>query len=357
MVNLFPAKIKTVLRLAAIGLFALFIIANAGCSSLLGIKKPVKVHPLLTPLHYSTPDELISEVNRQASLRSIRGKVDIQFQDTSFAESGLAEKYRTADGTVTVQRPGQIFLQIQVPFIGTDVAQMTSDGTRFRVAVLQGDEKYRRFVMGTNSASYSRLDVGDPKKDGDDKAKRVAQTDRAVSVLSNLRPQHFTDAFLLKPINTNPDSGFLYAQSEIYEDEPDIRLRASKDARIVRGYYMLDELVPGTNGIAKVTRRFWFDRVGGIRLARLQTYDAKGVLTTDVVYSDAKPFGEKGISLPSHIELTRPQDHYKISLTYQAPDSVSLDHEYPAEAFVLENKWGLPEVDLDQQSTKGKTVK
>jgi len=36
---------------------------------------------------------------------------------------------------------------------------MTSNGETFRVAVLQGDEKYRRFVKGTNSAVYEKLDT------------------------------------------------------------------------------------------------------------------------------------------------------------------------------------------------------
>ena len=35
---------------------------------------------------------------------------------------------------------------------------MTSNGETFRVAVLQGDEKYRRFVKGTNSAVYEKLE-------------------------------------------------------------------------------------------------------------------------------------------------------------------------------------------------------
>jgi len=45
--------------------------------------------------------------------------------------------------------------------------------------------------------------------------------------------------------------------------------------------------------------------------------------------------------------LTRPQDHYQLSLTYQSPESVVLDREYPLDVFVLENKNNLPEVDLD----------
>ena len=69
--------------------------------------------------------------------------MDIVFEDTSFAEAGIAEKYKQADGQITVQRPGKIYLIIQVPFIAKDIAQMTSNGESFRVAVLQGDDKYR----------------------------------------------------------------------------------------------------------------------------------------------------------------------------------------------------------------------
>jgi hypothetical protein len=348
MPNLIPVKIHYSSRLAGLCLLLAIVVLLSGCSSLLGIKKPVKVHPLLTPLSAAKPDQLISEINRLASVRSIRGKTDIQFQDTSFAESGLAEKYRTADGTVILQRPGNIFLTIQVPFFNTDVAQMTSDGSKFRVAVLQGDAKYKRFVMGTNSASYNKLQMGDSDKSPSDDRKS-AQAERTVSTLSSLRPQHFTEALLMKPVETKQQSGFLYAQSETYEDEPDTRPRAGKNDRVVRSYYLLDELAPANDGIAKVVRRFWFDRVGGIRLARMQNYDETGALTTDVVYGDLKSFGEQGIRLPSRVEITRPQDRYKISITYQAPDAVVLDHEYPADVFVLENKWGLPEVNLDER--------
>jgi hypothetical protein len=71
------------------------------------------------------------------------------------------------------------------------------------------------------------------------------------------------------------------------------------------------------------------------------------VLITDVTYSDFKPVGERGVTLPTKISLTRPQDHYQLSLTYQSPESVVLDREYPLDVFVLENKNNLPEVDLD----------
>ncbi len=309
---------------------------------------------LLSPLAEANTTQLIAEVNRMAGVRSLRGKVDLEFQDNSFATSGIAEKYRAADGTVVLQRPGKVFLAIQAPFIATDIAQMTSDGEHFRVAVLQGDEKYRRFVMGTNSAIYKKLAVETPQEGHADGARKKAKTEQeTVSALSNLRPQHLTDALLIRPIEQQ--AGTVYAQSEFYEEEKDPSQK-STSKRVMRGYYFLDQLEIGEQGAARLIRRFWFDRVAGIRLARLQTFDSSGKLDTDVTYRSLKGFGEDArIQLPSTIELTRPQDHYRLSLTYQAPEAAVLDREYPAETFLLENKWQLPEYDLDK--AKSATVK
>jgi hypothetical protein len=312
----------------------------AGCA----VRKTVEVPKPLTPLVDASTPQLIAEVNRLSTVRSIHGKVDIQFEDTSFAAAGIAEKYRTADGTITLQRPGKIYLVIQVPLLASDVAQMTSDGEHFRIAILKGNEQYRRFVRGTNGAIYPKLEstVTDNQKSKPDKE---AQT---VSALSNLRPQHLTDAMLIRPIMPHADSGFLYSRSEFFQEEKDPNPGSKK--RVVRGYYLLEEVQPAGEGSARLLRRFWFDRVGGIRLARIQTFDEQGALVTDVSYGDVKSFGEQdGVRLPSRIELTRPRDQYKVSVTYQSPASATLDREYPPEAFVLENRWQLKEVDLDAQ--------
>jgi hypothetical protein len=355
MLNSLPPSTKPLSRCVIILMLFVGLVASSGCNTLFGVKKNVNVPPLLGPLAEAATDQLIAEVNRAARVRSIRGNVDIQFQDTSFAESGISEKYRTADGKVILQRPGQVYLSIQLPIVNSDVAQMTSDGQHFRVAVLRGDEKYKRFVRGTNSAVYPKLsmDEKDKKRDGKDKK---ASEQRAVSALSNLRPQHLTDALLVRAIEPRAQSGLVYAQSEFYleENATGADARAAKaGGRIVRGYYLLDELTPGGTGGARLTRRFWFDRVGGIRLARLQTFDERGTLITDVAYYDPKPFGEGGtLTLPSRVEITRPHDSYKLSLTYQSPADVTIDRQWQPEIFVLENKWGLPEVDLDKRDNQ-----
>ena len=352
MPNPISAQPHALSRLPLLLLFLFSLIAS-GCG-LFGTHKKVQVPQLLAPLSDANTSQLIAEVNRVAGVRSLHGKIDIIFEDTSFAESGLAEKYKQADGQLTLQRPGEIYLIIQVPFIAKDIAQMTSNGESFRVAVLQGEDKYRRFVKGTNSAVYEKLDI-DGKQTGAEKPNKVMNAKETVNALSNLRPQHLTEALLINTIPDPAQSGLRYARSEFYQEEPDTRPQAKTGVRVVRGYYLLEEFSQPSSDETRLTRRFWFDRVGGVRLARIQSFNDQGLLITDVAYGDEKPFGEAGqFRLPARVEITRPHDHYKLSIAYQTPASVEIDREFRPEAFVLENRWQLPEVDLDaRQRNKG----
>ena len=347
MLNSTAAQPRSLSRLPLLLILISVLMFASGCG-LFGTHKKVQVPQLLTPLTDANTAQLIGEVNRLAAVRSIHGKVDIIFEDTSFAEAGIAEKYRQADGQLTVQRPGNIYLIIQVPFIAKDIAQMTSNGESFRVAVLQGDEKYRRFVKGTNNAVYEKLDMDGHSAAADKHNKVLMNAKEAVNALSNLRPQHLTDALMVSQIADPARGGLAYARSEFYQEEADTRPQAKPGVRVVRGYYLLEEFSQPASGDTHLLRRFWFDRVGGIRLARLQSFDDQGLLITDVSYWDEKPFGESAqFRLPSRVEITRPHDHYKLSIAYQAPAEVEIDKEFRPEAFVLENRWQLPEVDLD----------
>ncbi|HWN10592.1 MAG TPA: hypothetical protein VNO50_15235 [Pyrinomonadaceae bacterium] len=321
------------------------LIATSGCGLFVKPKK-VQVPQLLKPLAEADKPLLLNEINRLTGVQSVQGKVDIQFEDTSFAESGIVEKYRQTEGSLVLQRPGKIYLGIQFSFV--DIAQMSSDGERFRVAVLRGDEKYKRFVKGTNSAVYPKLEESvapanpkAPKKPNDTTEKE------AVSALSNLRPQHLTDALMIQPAG---DPALVYVKSEFFQEESDSNPQAKKGARVVRGYYLLEEFTQPSAGESRLVRRFWFDRVNSIRLARVQFFDSQGLLLTDVSYSNETSFGEGSkYRLPSRIEITRPHDQYKLTISYQAPATVGVDKEFRPEAFILENKGELPEVDLDER--------
>ena len=347
MVNPKISKSVSPLRLVVVLIAAMLL---TGCG-LFRTKTTINVPQPLTPLVEADMARMFDEINRMAAVRALNGKVDIQFLDNSYAECGIAEKYKTADGRLVVQRPGQVYLIVQVPVIGTKVAEMSSNGEHFWAAVYQGDEKYRRFVTGLNNAHYEKLGVNGKGTSPDCKAggaRREQAMQRAtVSALSSLRPQHLTDAVLVPPVSFD-DTQHVYAQSETFEEEADTRPGAKKGARVVRGYYILSELELEAQNRARVTRRFWFDRVGQLRLARVQTYGEQGQLLTDVVYSNQQGFGEdERYRLPAQIELTRPQDHYAIRIAFQDPGSVKVDQPLPDDAFVLKNTSGLPEVDLD----------
>src|SRR5437762_12213355 len=110
----------------------LFAVFFSGCN----IVKTDKKTPTLLKTEEATQAELLNEVNRFAQVNSMRAKMDLKFEDNSFAQFGSKEVYRSADGEIVVQRPANILLKVQVPVLKSDVAQMTSDGETFRVAIL-----------------------------------------------------------------------------------------------------------------------------------------------------------------------------------------------------------------------------
>jgi outer membrane murein-binding lipoprotein Lpp len=300
--------------------------------------------PTLLKSEDATQDQLLAEVNRFASVGSMRAKMDLKFEDNSFAQFGSKEVYRSADGEIVVQRPANISMKVQVPVIGTNVAQMTSDGTRFRVAILQdgGSGKYKKFVIGSNNADYSKLQASLDNLNGD------ALAAKSVNAFANLRPQHFTDAMLVRPTDEN----HLYTQSTIFQLEiDDTHAKKSPLHKVTRGYYLLDEFAKNPTGQLVISRRFWFDRVGGIRLARQQIFDTHGEIESDIVYGAEGTLTNTGsyARMPLQIIVTRPQEKYSMKLTYQAPEAVTIGKTYPASAFLLENTWELEEVDLDKK--------
>lgn len=329
-------KFKTATILAALA---------AGLGSACNIVKKESKTPTLLKTEVATQASLIGEVNRFARVDSMRAKMDLKFEDNSFAEFGSKEVYRQADGEVVVQRPGMILLKVQVPILKTDVAQMTSDGERFRVAILQdgGSGKYKKFLRGTNNADYSKL-----QKTFSSATPAPGTVKENVSAFANLRPQHFTDAMLVRPT----DDAHAYSMSSIFQIEEDTTQAKKSPVRTVtRGYYLLDEFATGLGGELKITRRFWFDRVGGIRLARQQIFDAAGEIESDIIYGKEGNLTASGnfTNLPLEIQVTRPKERYSMKLTYQTPEDVLIGHKFPAEAFVLKNSWKLEEVDLDQK--------
>ncbi len=333
-------------RNTGLQLYVLLFLTIIGTFSGCNIVKTEDKTPTLLKVENAGQKTLMDEVNRFARVTSMRAKVDLKFEDNSFAQFGSKEVYRSADGEIVVQRPSSILLKVQVPVLKTDVAQMTSDGTKFRVAILQDGSsgKYKKFVIGSNNADYSKLqqDLDRSEQGGSEK------TTQSVNAFANLRPQHFTDAMLVRPT----DVEHTYTQSTIFQIEEDVtQPKKSPLRRVARGYYLLDEFAKDAQGALVISRRFWFDRVGGIRLARQQLFDGAGEIESDIVYGREGNLTGSGEynNLPLRIQVTRLKEKYTMSVTYQSAENVTIGKSYPPAAFVLENSWQLEEVDLDKR--------
>jgi hypothetical protein len=271
-------------------LLALITLLSA-CASLVKYKDESIPQPL-SPVAEADFEALVTQLKLFTDVESMRAtRISMKFVD-----SAALERYRgAADATIVLQRPGKIRLIIQVPVAKTKLAEMVSDSEHFKVAIYY--DKYKRFLLGTNNADYSRW-----------REKLQDNKEAQQSGFINARPFHFTDALLVRPLQIGKP-GFVYNVQEELSEEPDTRPGAKKNARVIRSFYVVSEMeiTDTAKNIGVLRRRLWFDRNSQLQLKRQQVFDAKGRLITDVRYSSyTKLNPDSPILRPSVIEVRRP---------------------------------------------------
>lgn len=291
----------------------------------------------LTPVAEAGFDQLVQKLKSFTDTESIRAtRISMKFTDL-----GSSERYRgAADATLVLQRPENVRLIIQVPVTKSKLAEMVSDSKHFKVAIYY--DKYKRFLLGTNNADYTKWrDKLQGKKESQ-------------SAFINARPFHFTEALLIRPLHVG-ETGVVYSVQEELVEEADTRSGAKKNGRVVRSFYVISETIitDKARSLGNIRRRFWFDRNNDLQLRRQQIFDDKGILVTDARYSNYIKLNlESQVLRPSVIEVRRPADKYIAELNF-LPESFELNVErLPATAFVLENDQKLPETDLDKPENK-----
>jgi outer membrane lipoprotein-sorting protein len=85
----------------------------------------------------------------------------------------------------------------------------------------------------------------------------------------------------------------------------------------------------------------WFDRAD-LELVRMQFYAAAGAYTEDVHYAAYQDF--TGTHYPTHIEVARPAEDYRLTLTLE---KATFNQAIPPEKFELQKPQGAQLVDLD----------
>jgi hypothetical protein len=311
-VPLNPNPISTV-RSASVAVFAVLatVLLTAGCGDGSRVSVVKSIPPAAQPVVLeSGREELLEKYNAMArGVRSLNATVELKPVAGS-KYSGVIEEYHEVKAFLLAQRPASIRMIGQAPVIGTTVFDMASDHQTFRVSI-PSKNKFLIGAVGLERASNKPIE--------------------------NLRPQHLLEALLWPEVRKE--------ETVLFEEFNDEAGR----------FYVLTVLRGGYQ--TEILRKIWFDR-SNLEVARLESFGPRGILISDVRFSDWQPFGAGGSAsgaangdatgtpsagggmaqqFPRAIRIERPHDDYRLDLQIT---KVTLNVEIPAERFKLEQPAG-----------------
>ncbi len=231
------------------------------------------------------------------------------------AEKSKITEYKDVRAYILFRQPAHIRIIGLYPVVRNKAFDMTSDGATFELYV----PSRSAFIEGNNE---------------------IVQ--RSENKIENLRPQHFVDALMVRPVDLAADKVLL----ENFTDE-DV------------AFYIL-HVVRDDHGTLRLDRTIWFSRVN-LEIARQMIFDAAGNILTDARYSEWKPYDK--VPFPKHVEINRPQDEYGVVIDIVKMD---INKGVTDDKFVLEQPPGTtlrvlgqpsaaPAGQKPASSTKGKT--
>jgi hypothetical protein len=208
---------------------------------------------------------LLDSITRQFdTVRDFNAQVNMVPALGTVEKSKITE-YKDILAYIIFRKPADIRLIGLYPVVRTKAFDMASTGDDFKLYV----PSRNRFLVGRNEIQQIS-----PNK------------------LENLRPKHFLDALMVRPVDAAAEKVLL----ENYTDEDN-------------AFYVLHVIHENGNGQLLLARTIWFSRES-LLLARQLIFDADGNILTDARYSDWKAFDN--VPFPRHIEINRPRDEYAV---------------------------------------------
>ena len=285
----------------------LAMLSTAGC---VFRTRPVEETYSKVPLKESSQSALIEGINQQAQkIQSLQATVDI---DTSVGgvKKGHVTDYKEIRGYVLARKPSMLHMIGLLPIVRTTAFDMVSDGQEFKLWI----PPKNRFVIGNNEMQARNPD----------------------QPMENIRPQNIFNALLIRPID----------QSEIavLENGEEI-LHDAKGHRVLQDDYEL-VVIRNDRGNWRLARKIVFSRTD-LLPHRQFLYDQQGNLVTDARYANYKDW--EGVSFPSRIEISRPQEEYDITLNIL---KLEINKPLRDDQFALEQPPGAEVVRLDQAQSR-----
>ena len=205
--------------------------------------------------------------DQYAAIQTLNATVDMA-PALGTANKGKITEYKEVRAYILFRKPSSIRIIGLYPVVRNTAFDMVSDGSQFSLYL----PSKSRFIKGPNQIEKP-----------------------SANKLENLRPQHFLDALLVRPIDTAHDQTLL----ENFTDEDN-------------AVYKLSVIAPTPGGQLVLERELWFERLK-LQLVRELIFDASGDILTDARYSDWKYYDS--VPFPKHIEIERPKDEYGVVIT------------------------------------------
>jgi outer membrane lipoprotein-sorting protein len=242
--------------------------------------------------------ELVAKIDASSdAVHTLTATIDLE-PTAGSVYSGVIKEYHDVKGFVLLQRPSTIRLLGQAPVVRTTIFDMVSNGEEFRLYV----PTKGKFIVGKTSFEHP-----------------------AKNALENLRPQHILQALIVPPIDPTTET--------TYREKVDHHTEGKR-------YFVVNIIAPQGDRRVIPRRKEWFDRAS-LELVRTQFYEPDGTCTEDVQYSNYQDF--KGIRYPTHIELSRPEDDYEVTITIE---KATFNEPIPPEKFDLKKPEGVELIDL-----------
>lgn len=213
----------------------------------------------------SNRETLVNEIAKQfEAIKDFNATVDMTPALGSAEKSKITE-YKDVRAYILFRKPFDIRLIGLYPVVRNTAFDMVSTGPTFNLYV----PSRNRFLTGRNE---------------------IVQP--SANKLENLRPTHFLDALIVRPVEPSADKLLL----ENLTDEDDAT-------------YILHIVREPSAGELRLTRSVWFSRID-LSLVRQLIYDPEGNILTDARYSAWQTYDN--VRFPKHIEINRPRDEYGV---------------------------------------------
>ena len=241
-------------------------------------------------LRISDFKSLLDAVQRQYdAIQDFRATVDM-VPALGSAEKNRITEYKDVRAYIRFRQPSHIRLIGLLPVVRSLAFDMVSDGATFKLYV----PSKNRFIVGRN-------EIEKPSPNN----------------LENLRPQHFLDALMVRPI----DLKAFHVMIENFTDEDN-------------AYYILHEVRELPGGELRLSRTIWFNRLD-LLMARQMIFDDDGNILTDARYSQWHPYDN--VPFPKHVEINRPRDEYAVVIDLV---KMEINKGVPDDQFVLDQPEG-----------------